>query len=332
MPDEKHYHSDCVPRMGLVLEDGNSVDLPLPSPLEAIQRKPRILGSEIENFSDEKPLGISENRLILQGVELQEVTVRNNTTDQLIQIPIRSPSVPWLSITTSPSPNASSMLLLNPNEEGVITLQPHWIRPVAQKFRLSLNPEKFIVIYSNGAQGIREVVVISLIVVWLFGLITVTSFFLTFPIFTPSNWFPDLLVYFVISTIFLAIFVYLMPSRPLWLARKLLTTSSQQPSSRANSLILAKIDDLLFSPNRFSHARENLTRLILFVFLESLCLAIPWTFLTVVLAFIIRWIPILGIIIYLALFGASIYFLYRFLEGYSLPKMIETFQKFFPAK
>ena len=27
---------------------------------------------------------------------------------------------------------------------------------------------------------------------------------------------------------------------------------------------------------------------------------------------IIRWIPILGIIIYLALFGASIYFLYRF--------------------
>ena len=60
--------------MGLVLEDGNRLISFLPHPLKQYSAN-LILGSEIENFSDEKPLGISENRLILQGVELQEVTV-----------------------------------------------------------------------------------------------------------------------------------------------------------------------------------------------------------------------------------------------------------------
>jgi hypothetical protein len=323
-----YFHVACLTNMEKP-PDTRPTHLPSVLPLPAIVREPISISAEISNSLVDKPLGISESRIYLKHLEMQEFVIRNNDNNNLLLIP--SKAAPWLHVEIAFEANAvntisdrSGHTFLKPQELAYVVLRPHPIRPTRQRYRLYLSPENYLVVYSNGMD----------VLVWIASGILLLAGVLLWSAFTslgnlisnldiiarvePLRIITTLLSFYLYSTLIFTVVTSLMPTRILWLIRGVLyRVKNLRLFSDAMPRIL-EVLDMRLAGGRLSFQKNNISKLIFFFIVFSLLISLPWAVIISALTFLFVKILMLGWLFYAVCFLASLYLFFLYLKSYDL--------------
>jgi pSer/pThr/pTyr-binding forkhead associated (FHA) protein len=318
--NNNYYHETCWEKIDLSI-NGKTVELLPAPPLFAKQLAPKRISMEVDNTLDDKPLGISESRVILRELLPISFKIKNNEPNAVLRIPMPLLSAPWVTATVRPLPDHDGKVVINPDDEATVVLYPHLVRPLKHRCHLEFIPNRYVIVESNGIDWLSIASLSILAGVLLVMLINLPIFAAALSLLLDSdnllNVFTFFLQLLILTTIVVAFPVYLAPAWTLQLAWKAINQFMPiRFTSNSSNFLHSAIHAWLFSPGLLSHEPGNIPRLILFVIVCSMGISVPLTAFIFLLLLLSQVIPLAGILFYLGALILCGFILYRFVEGY----------------
>lgn len=215
--NEVVYHRKCW--NSLLQPTGQAIDFvpPVPEPLRVVTLVGAPLYTGPINSMNDTPLGISESLLVLNSSIQSNFIVRNNSTN-LVQLDRRNMPL-WAFVRyTSSGHSDGHLLTLQPSQEAVIEVYPHFVRPDLVDEPIVLSETQSLMLESRALPVIPIATLIGVYTLFLWHLSTVFNLGVQY-YFVTRNFLPygGLLAMPIITCfLLLSVLMILAPGQVLW--------------------------------------------------------------------------------------------------------------------